>query len=163
MITCIKCGNQFPTSKRINGKRRALSSRRYCLDCSPFGLHNTSQLHVYPRVNNEVCCKCSVCGREYKYHRKSGHTLSLCNYCMQKKRLIKCKTRAIEYKGGCCTKCGYNKCTEALDFHHVGKKDFLISSHYNRKWETLRKELDKCILLCANCHRELHSSIKNSL
>ena len=55
--------------------------------------------------------------------------------------------------------CGYNKCVASLDFHHEDptKKEYGISSNGSTiSWEKLKIELDKCILLCANCHRELH-------
>jgi len=66
---------------------------------------------------------------------------------------------ALEYKGNRCAICGYSKCLKALEFHHLisDKKDFGISEKgYTRSWEVIKKELDKCILLCANCHREVH-------
>lgn len=55
--------------------------------------------------------------------------------------------------------CGYSKCKEALDFHHVNpnEKDFNISGSHSRSWEKIELELKKCVLLCANCHREIHS------
>ena len=67
------------------------------------------------------------------------------------------RARAVSYKGGKCEACGYSKCIAAFDFHHIdpSTKDFTISSR-NLKWETLVKEIDKCQLLCANCHREAH-------
>lgn len=70
------------------------------------------------------------------------------------------KQRAVGYKGGKCSKCGYDVCIEALDFHHVDptNKEFVISDSVRKgySWEKMRAELDKCILLCSNCHRELH-------
>jgi hypothetical protein len=77
-------------------------------------------------------------------------------------RRKKIREMAVKYKGGKCAKCGYRKCHEALEFHHrLGKKDFGISSRgYTRSWEKVKKELDKCDLLCANCHRETHTLIK---
>lgn len=71
---------------------------------------------------------------------------------------IRIKKQCIDYKGGKCEKCGYHKSIAALEFHHLdpSKKDFGISKK-RVKWETLKLELDKCILLCANCHREVHS------
>jgi predicted HNH restriction endonuclease len=69
---------------------------------------------------------------------------------------------AIEYKGGECSICSYNKCLKALEFHHLdsSKKDFGISAKgYTRSWMIIKKELDKCILLCANCHREVHEGV----
>ena len=74
-------------------------------------------------------------------------------------RRRKLKDMAIKYKGGKCEKCGYNKCNGALDFHHLNplEKDFSISSTGTTKsFERITKELDKCILVCANCHREIH-------
>jgi hypothetical protein len=72
---------------------------------------------------------------------------------------------AIELKGGRCQICGYNKCLGALEFHHLtaDRKDFSISGRgYTRSWAIIRKELDKCMLVCANCHREMHSLVANS-
>lgn len=68
------------------------------------------------------------------------------------------KERAIEYKGGKCEICGYSKCNSALEFHHVDpkQKDFHISKNMNKSWDKIKNEIEKCILVCANCHRELH-------
>ncbi len=69
------------------------------------------------------------------------------------------KIKALDYKGGKCERCGYCKCPRALQFHHLdpSEKDFGISCKgYTRPWETIRTELDKCLLLCANCHAEVH-------
>jgi len=77
------------------------------------------------------------------------------------KRRRKIKLFAIEYKGGKCIICGYNRCVGALDLHHVnGKRKFLISTDaYRHSWKEITEELDKCVLLCSNCHREFHNGI----
>ena len=76
------------------------------------------------------------------------------------KRRKKIRQMAVEYKGGRCEKCGYNSCIDALEFHHKDSsgKDFSISAKgYTRSWTKVEEELDKCVLLCANCHREIHA------
>lgn len=76
------------------------------------------------------------------------------------KRRRKIRQMAIAYKGGQCQRCGYMRCEDALDFHHLDSqtKDFGISAKgYTRSWKRVKAEIDKCILLCANCHREAHA------
>ena len=56
-----------------------------------------------------------------------------------------------------CKFCGYNKCAEALDFHHPNDdKEFNIGSYVSYSLEKLKKEMEKCEILCCRCHRELH-------
>jgi predicted HNH restriction endonuclease len=69
------------------------------------------------------------------------------------------KQQCIDYMGGCCSICGYNKCPAALEFHHKdpNEKDFGIAQRGLKSFsEELRNELDKCIILCSNCHSETH-------
>lgn len=70
------------------------------------------------------------------------------------------KVQALEYKGFCCQRCGYRRCVNALDFHHIdpSKKEFQIAAKIC-SWEKMKTELDKCLLLCANCHREFHGGV----
>jgi len=78
------------------------------------------------------------------------------------KRRKKIGDSAILYKGGRCAICGYSKCKQALEFHHLNKngKDFGISAKgYSRAWKKVKGEIDKCIIVCANCHREIHAGI----
>lgn len=79
------------------------------------------------------------------------------------KRRKEVRQRAIGHKGGRCQICGYDRCAEALEFHHLDSshKDFGISSQgYTRGWSKIREELEKCALLCANCHREVHAGLQ---
>ncbi len=73
-------------------------------------------------------------------------------------RRSKLREQAVAFKGGRCEICGYSKCIEALDFHHLDSftKDFTISDRMT-SFEAIEAELKKCVLLCANCHREVHA------
>ncbi|HOW29772.1 MAG TPA: hypothetical protein PK685_03850 [archaeon] len=72
------------------------------------------------------------------------------------------KKTLVEYKGGACSVCGYNKNIAVLSFHHINdennQKEYDISIRMGNRCslETLKKEADKCILVCENCHREIH-------
>lgn len=72
------------------------------------------------------------------------------------KRRREVKRQLVEYKGGKCQRCGYNKCFRALEFHHRNplEKEYQIS-YVSNSFETLKKETDKCDLVCSNCHREI--------
>ena len=78
------------------------------------------------------------------------------------RRRKKLREQAIEYKGGKCMFCGYKRYLGALDFHHLdaNDKEFGISKDgITRSWERVKRELDKCVLVCSNCHREIHAGI----
>ena len=77
-----------------------------------------------------------------------------------KDRLIALKIRAIKYKGDVCMHCNQKYPYPCYDFHHLdpNEKEFVWGQLRNYKWEIIKNELDKCILLCANCHRLEHSN-----
>ena len=83
---------------------------------------------------------------------------SECSGAYDKERYTKLKKLAVEFLGGKCSKCGYNKYYGALDIHHPGKKSDNWGKLRKRTWEHIRAVLikDKCVLLCSNCHREHH-------
>jgi hypothetical protein len=79
-----------------------------------------------------------------------------------RKRRKRLRMMAREYLGGKCMICGYARCTDALDFHHRDpkEKEFGLSDRgLTRSWEKTLKEIKKCVLICANCHREVHAGI----
>ena len=81
-------------------------------------------------------------------------------YKYQINRWRKRKIDAITYKGGKCVHCGYDNHPAAMQFHHIGEKDLEWNKMRTRSWDKVLKELDKCILLCANCHFIEHSKSK---
>jgi len=70
------------------------------------------------------------------------------------------KKFAVAYKGGKCAKCGYCRCSDALVFHHIDpmQKEMAIAGTTLSR-ETLKRELDKTVMLCAICHIELHDNL----
>lgn len=109
--------------------------------------------------------KCSCCGIELNeetgYKKTSEKWQSRCKKCFNEYCIIRWidrKKKAIEYKGGKCQKCGYDKHYGALEFHHINpsEKDCDWSKLRLKNWSKIKEELDKCICVCANCHREIH-------
>lgn len=101
---------------------------------------------------------CKLCNKKFKDYQKKGRTR--CGSCNTKIRRFRAKAAAIEFLGSKCKKCGWQGNQAALQFHHKysEKKDFTIGNVANKSWDSIKKEMQKCILLCANCHAIEHSS-----
>lgn len=102
-------------------------------------------------IGDKLTC---VCGREYAYGIRGGGRKG-CNTCLIRWHRHAFKLRCIRYKGGKCQRCGYARCLAALSFHHRDRtqKSFTIS-RTRWGWKKVKAEIDKCDLLCANCHME---------
>lgn len=97
---------------------------------------------------------CSECIKEYNTQHYRTNKLRK-QYLANKKNRER-KDKAIDLLGGACHDCSgvFHRCV--YDFHHLYDKDMNPSRAINGSWENAQKELKKCILLCANCHRLRH-------
>lgn len=162
MKTCLSCGASFKSWLEIDGRWRNLTSRKFCLTCSPFKHHNTKQLNlktgkIEPR---EPILTCLLCGKLKKIKDRRRH----CQACNTKIRRYRLKLWAVHYKGGYCKHCKGVFNLHAFEFHHPNdNKEFTIGQMSNKSIDILKKEIDKCDLLCSNCHRIAHSGIHDEL
>lgn len=113
---------------------------------------------------------CKNCNKEFELQQQGsgGSNRIFCYDCMpsNSNRAIRNKQRydlLVNYSNKLklergCDKCGYNKCAKALEWHHPdADKDKDPASLLHISLDKYMAEVDKCILLCANCHREEHS------
>ena len=155
MKNCKKCGEQIPAKIVIDGKQRNLQKRKFCLECSPFGKHNTRDLNSEPSQGLGPR-PCSLCGNTYNNKGKKCWT---CATRLGRKRK---DDKLHGFIGEECWVCGYDKCRAALDLHHVDpstKKFQLSSREMQYKWDRVWEEAQKCCLLCCRCHREVHAGL----
>lgn len=143
MKLCKKCGEPIPSRIHVDGCIIGVSKTRVnCFVCTP----RVELQTMTP--GQRVCPECN------RPHSARG---TLCSSCYVTKWRKKIKLKSIEYLGGACYDCGFNSHPAAMEFHHrePHTKEFATSA--SRSWERTKAELDKCDLLCANCHRIRHS------
>lgn len=115
---------------------------------------------------------CEICEQKFETNSKSrlycyecsGESTRMNNESRKHQKTIlrrSMKKQAIKILGGKCSVCGYDKCIDALEFHHKNplEKDFKIGSGNTMSWKEYKKEAMKCILVCSNCHKEIHSKL----
>jgi len=113
------------------------------------------------------CPKCQNILPSTEFYKKRGidHASTYCKICTTEQslnRMQRLKKQMVDYKGGSCMICGYKKYMGALEFHHLDptQKDFNLA--HMKKYtfdDKVKKELDKCVLVCSNCHREIHGKV----
>ena len=137
-----------------------------CLTNTIKNHHNHTHV-TYTRQTDTVPRICRVCGKSF-----FGFVNDARIYCydcspsgastsdIQRIQSRVIKHLLVEYKGGKCAECGYDKCDGALQFHHINEKDkdFTLSKikPNTMPMTELYSEADKCVLLCANCHAKKH-------
>jgi hypothetical protein len=171
MKLCKKCGIEIPKKIVVDGITIYASQRNFCLSCVPLDKNKklgTENVIVRNGKDFRVCdnCKTELELNEENFHRRNrGDFFRKCRKCEQqrvRKGRSKNKKFVVDYMGGKCVRCGYNKCYQALELHHKDgdDKEYTLSSFsYNLNNEKVVEELKKCVLLCANCHREVEYGI----
>ncbi len=123
---------------------------------------------IYRQNNKE---KIRICEKEYRQNNKEKIRKRQMEYYKNNPGIssITAKLRrkkASEYKISLgCQLCGYNKCGDALDFHHTDEKIKIIdvSRLRERCWDDFLSEAKKCIVVCRNCHAEIHYRLRNNI
>lgn len=159
-MNCMNCEGDIPKGRKFCGSSCAatFNNKRHpkrkpqhsCKECS-------APVNAKRRYCSDTCKDLHV--RRRKAERNAE---AIPNKVHVSSRRQKLKALAVEYKGGQCELCGYSRCLRALEFHHrdPNEKDFAIGSKgVTRSWEKTKAEVDKCALLCANCHREIHDGL----
>ena len=121
--------------------------------CS-FSLAHT-HIDIYFRVLYGYCMRKKIETRTYSDRREYLAKMTAV-------RRLRLKKKLVESRGGKCQVCGYSRCLVALDFHHIDEstKLFGLSQRsLTNSWDKILLELKKCILVCANCHREIHAGL----
>lgn len=120
--------------------------------------------YVHEGVYKTQYKTCPICGEKFKVDDFAQQRRKYCANCSpatNNPSIVNkaMKTRVVELRGGKCEKCGYDKCIDALEFHHIdpSTKDMsLANTGACPSFERYLAEAAKCLLLCANCHREEH-------
>lgn len=154
LLSLVEQGKSFREIARI--KTISLSTVRYW--AKKFGLRSKA----YARGQSPLCKHCGETDpRRFVKMSNSRIHKTVCKKCHSSRAIDRLRTNkrlAVEYKGGECQACGYNRCQAALVFHHINPGDKDPDFNKMRYWnfEKIKVELDKCKLLCANCHAEEH-------
>ncbi len=167
LMELLNSGESINSISKKTGK--SLTTVRYW--CKKFELKSKHQQfkEVGEKEYGEhrFCPSCKEnCNIEDFYQRRGKQNSSTyckkCTSIQTIKRTQNLKKLMVEYKGGQCEKCGYNTYIGALEFHHLNPKEKDFHPSQLKKYtfdDRVKKELDKCILVCANCHREIHSKM----
>ena len=172
MKICKKCFQEFMTYIRVDDRLISMSNRSYCFSCSPYkGKQETSvaRLDKYMTLDgaNHKWCNAQKHWQPLSefYTQKRGGLQAYCKSCQKTRthsRIIELKQKCVTYKEDICFDCREKFPHYIYDFHHLDpkEKDFKISSlkSLSMPWTKLKAELDKCVLLCAHCHRHRHHS-----
>ena len=158
-VKCVVCEKEFEAQR---------ATKKYCSKDCENAMRRMKWANRDPKEKELKLMPekiCPICEKKFRPKNAAANQRTCCYECMpdgiQLTRggfLAKLK----ESRGGRCVRCGYDKCIKALEFHHLdpSQKDFTISNE-NFKLLDAVKESKKCILICSNCHKELHDDLWN--
>ena len=168
MKPCKICEKPIQRRIQIHGRAIILTAKRAtCHHCKPYKSGDLGNSRDATRINIEgalplrQCRHCDKWLGDASYYRSTGFQCKGCILSQRKSKTsvrAKLKLLAVRYKGGKCLGCNGVFSICAYDFHHrdPSQKDFMISSKSSAWNRSIQQELDKCDLLCSNCHRVEH-------
>lgn len=151
---CVVCGQEFEAKK---------STKKYCSS-------SCEKIARQQRIKNnkqmgQVDKYCLICGKPFRPKTGAANQRTCCYECMPDGVQLG-RSGFLDLlrkqRGGKCERCGYDTYLGALDFHHINpsEKDFTIGNRDYKLKECI-EETKKCILICSNCHREIHAGLWN--
>lgn len=172
-MVCEKCEKEFSEDYRIEKKGVPRFCSKQCANSRVISKEMKENLSKIFKVHPDKFCSCGA---------KIGYRNKTCKHCLNKNKIgtgkygvisennsdyndarrRKIRTTLLERAGNKCSICGYDKYFGALEFHHLDetKKEFNLSHiGLNKSSKRIEEEFDKCVLLCSNCHREVHASL----
>ena len=164
-----QCGDckEWKLISEYNKARNHYTSRcRDCLRIYAKSYRDKPEIQIESKqYHKEYMANAENRAKKNAYQRKRNKTDKVREQRNQQRRdwALREKQKAVNYKGGKCQICGYDKCLAAMDFHHknaLGKNGYgtgALKQHWT--FEKNKVEIDKCILVCVRCHRELHAGV----
>ena len=152
-MDCKICGGVIQSGITLDGKRRSLQNRTTCLSCKQFNSRIKKTLE-------EKRKKWSAKQKRHALRFKERNGIAKSNLTRKLR-----KKEVIDIIGGKCLFCGYNRCMRNLSFHHVFPelKLFKLSEReFQFSWDKLVPEILKCVVVCHNCHGEIHEGVINN-
>lgn len=144
------CGKLIPNWTKINGRLHNIANRTRCFDCLPFQQRYTRKPHGDRRT-----AKAESVRRWYAKKTMENKGINPI-----RARRIERKALLIKLAGGACQICGYSRCNRNIAFHHLYDKKFALNGRVLQySLEMIAGELLKCVLVCHNCHGEIHDSL----
>ena len=152
MNKCLICKEVIPSTMIINGSRKILNHRRYCLKCSPYGAHNNIQLHLRKPKKDRECPVCGKRGINVKYC--SNNCQRFYEWEIRKKKIIlngfenspRCAKKFIVEKTG-------HICSICKETKWMGQQIPLVLDHINGNYQDSR--IENMRLVCGNCDMQL--------